>query len=159
MSNRRVADALAGLESALALALLAFVVVVNTVQVVWRAGLDDPLSWTEEAARVAFVWLVYVGVVRAVRRRTHLSVDFFVKRLPPGAQRAVAVANHAIYVVFFAVVLAQAVKLTLHTWGMSLAVLPLPAATIYVAGVLSGTLSLVHLALQWRVAATPTGGA
>jgi TRAP-type C4-dicarboxylate transport system permease small subunit len=136
------------LESALALSLLAFIILTSTVQVIWRAVLSNPLSWTEEAVRVAFVWVVYVGVVRAVRRRTHISVDYFVRLLPERLQQWSARFNHWIYIAFFAMFFVQAIRLTLHTSRMSLAVLPLPAATIYVAGVLCGALSLLHLALR-----------
>lgn len=145
--NRLVAR-LAIVEGALALALMAFVVVTNTVQVFWRSALSDPLSWTEEAARVAFIWLVYVGVARAVRRRSHISVDFFVRLLPAGLRVAIDWANRLLYVAFFGLFFALAIQLTLHTSAMSLAVLPLPAATIYAAGVFSGALSLVYLIAQ-----------
>ena len=67
------------LENALAISLLGFVILATVIQVFWRAVLADPLSWTEEAVRLAFVWVIYVGVIRAVRRRTHISVDFFVR--------------------------------------------------------------------------------
>jgi TRAP-type transport system small permease protein len=138
------------LESGLALALLAFVIVTNSAQVFWRSVLADPLSWSEEAARVAFIWVVYVGVVRAVRRRTHLSVDFFVRRLPQRWQARSARFNHFLYIAFFALFFVEAARLTWHTSGMSLAVLPLPAASIYASGVLCGALALAHLALQLR---------
>lgn len=135
-------------EAALALSLLGFVIFANTTQVIWRAVLRDPLSWTEEAVRVAFIWVVYVGVVMAVRKRTHISVNYFVLLLPPRLQAWSAWLNQALYIAFFATVFVQAVRLTVHTSSMSLAVLPLPVAIIYVAGVLCGTLSVVHLVLQ-----------
>ncbi len=145
---KRLVDRLAIVEGALALALMAFVVATNTVQVFWRSALSDPLSWTEEAARVAFIWLVYVGVARAVRRRSHISVDFFVRLMPDRLQVAIDWANRLLYVAFFALFFALAIQLTLHTSAMSLAVLPLPAATIYAAGVFSGALSLIYLVAQ-----------
>lgn len=148
MLVQRLTSWLERIESALALSLLAFVILASTLQVVWRAVLADPLSWTEEAVRVAFIWLVYVGVVRAVRRRTHISVDVFVRLLPERWQRRGAAFNHCLYIVFFATFFVQAIRLTVHTSRMSLAVLPLPAATIYAAGVLCGALALLHLALQ-----------
>jgi TRAP-type transport system small permease protein len=155
MFLRRLNVLLIGIESALALSLLTFIVATSSVQVFWRAVLADPLSWTEEAVRVAFVWLVYVGVVRAVRRRSHISVDFFVRLLPQRLQRWSARFNHFLYIVFFALFFAQAIRLTLHTAKMSLAVLPLPAAAIYLAGVLCGMLALLNLALQSAAARAP----
>ena len=145
---QRLTGWLVRLESALAISLLAFIIVTNTIQVIWRAVLADPLSWTEEAVRVAFIWVVYVGVVRAVRRRTHISVNFFVLLLPERLRVWSARFNHLLYVAFFATFFVQAIRLTLHTSNMSLAVLPLPAAIIYLAGVLCGGLALLHLGLQ-----------
>ena len=148
MSIARLSTWLVRVESGLALSLLGFIVLTNTAQVIWRAVLSDPLSWTEEAVRVAFVWVVYVGVLRAVRRRTHISVDFFVRLLPERPQRWIALFNQVLYIAFFSVFFVQAVRLTMHTSKMSLAVLPLPAAVIYVAGVVCGAVALLHLALQ-----------
>jgi TRAP-type transport system small permease protein len=148
MFVQRVNSWLVAIESALALSLMTFVIFASTAQVIWRTALADPLSWTEEAVRLAFVWVVYVGVIRAVRRRTHISVDFFVRLLPERAQRWSARINHVLYIAFFAVFFVQAVRLTIHTSNMSLAVLPLPAAAIYAAGILCGAASLLHLALQ-----------
>lgn len=136
------------LEAALAIGLLSFIIVVNTTQVTWRTVLNDPLSWTEEAVRVAFIWVVYVGVIMAVRKRTHISVDFFVFLLPKRLQVWSARLNHLLYIAFFGTVFVQAIYLTMHTANMTLAVLPLPAAVIYVAGVLCGALSVLHLILQ-----------
>jgi TRAP-type C4-dicarboxylate transport system permease small subunit len=139
---------LARLEATLAVGLFTFIVVANTMQVAWRAVLHDPLSWTEEAVRVAFIWVVYVGAVMAVRKRTHISVDFFVLLLPERSRVWSARVNQVLYIGFFATVFVQAVKLTLHTSSMSLAVLPFPVAIIYVAGIVCGALSVAHLVLQ-----------
>jgi TRAP-type C4-dicarboxylate transport system permease small subunit len=149
MFMARLNNWLVRVEITLAFSLLAFIILATTIQVIWRAVLGDPLSWTEEAVRLAFVWVVYVGVIRAVRKRTHISVDFFVRLLPDYSQLWIARANHLLYVAFFTVFFVQAIRLMLHTSKMSLAVLPLPAAAIYLAGVVCGAMSLIHLALQW----------
>lgn len=134
-------------EDGLGITFLLIMIGANAAQVVWRTILGDPLSWSEEAARVSFIWVVYLGIIRAFRNDTHLSVNYFVLRLPPLVQAAVAVAVRLLSVGFFAAFLSFAVQLTGRTAGMTLAVLPLPAAAIYASGVLAGALSLVHLLL------------
>lgn len=44
------------------------------IQVIARA-LDAPLTWSDEAARLCFVWCVYIGAVHASRMGKHLKID------------------------------------------------------------------------------------
>lgn len=45
-------------------------------QVFARAVLDGFLTWAEEAARYAFVWMTFLGSASAFRARAHLGIDF-----------------------------------------------------------------------------------
>ena len=63
------------LEEALITLLLSLMSVVIIFQVFMRYALGASLSWSEELARYAFIWMVYVGISFAVRRNRHLSVD------------------------------------------------------------------------------------
>lgn len=58
-----------------------------SMQVVWRYVLSLPLAWTEEAARLAMIWMVFMVVGWAIGNRTHIAADFLVQRLPARAQR------------------------------------------------------------------------
>ena len=44
------------------------------IQVIARA-LNNPLTWSDEAARLCFVWCVYIGAVHASRMGKHLKID------------------------------------------------------------------------------------
>jgi TRAP-type C4-dicarboxylate transport system permease small subunit len=52
------------------------------LQVFTRFITRDPLSWTEEAARYLYVYVVFLGSSAAVTERTHVAIDFLVLQLP-----------------------------------------------------------------------------
>jgi TRAP-type transport system small permease protein len=68
-------------------AALAVMVVMVFVNAAGRYLLGQGLAVSEELSRVAFVWLIMIGAVVAVRERAHIGMDFVVLRLKPRAQR------------------------------------------------------------------------
>jgi TRAP-type C4-dicarboxylate transport system permease small subunit len=67
--------------------LLALMVVLVFSNAAGRYLLNAGIAASEELARLAFVWLIFLGAILAVRERTHVGVDMMVKLLPRGAQR------------------------------------------------------------------------
>lgn len=74
------------------LATLAFLTMFALVvaQVVLRYVFNDPLVWSDEIAQYLFVWVAFLGVLRASRHRTHIAITAVIDRLPPWAARAMA---------------------------------------------------------------------
>lgn len=58
------------------------IVMIGALQVFNRFVLDRPLSWTEEAQRFAFIWLVFLAVPLGYSKGSHIAVDLVVDRLP-----------------------------------------------------------------------------
>ncbi|WP_018010237.1 TRAP transporter small permease [Sinorhizobium medicae] len=83
-SSRR--RSLAHIEETLAAILLVFAFVVIALQIVTRFVFRDPMFWTEEAARYAFVWLVALGAAEGVTSRTHITMDIVPRMLPERVQ-------------------------------------------------------------------------
>ena len=77
-------------EENLAALCLGGLLVTLFLQVFTRFITRDPLSWTEEAARYLYVYVVFLGSSAAVSDRTHVAIDFLVLRLPRWARLAVA---------------------------------------------------------------------
>lgn len=50
-------------------------VVVIFFQVVMRYVFSSSLVWSEELARYAFIWLVYIGVSYGIKKQAHIAVD------------------------------------------------------------------------------------
>jgi TRAP-type C4-dicarboxylate transport system permease small subunit len=79
---------LANGEENLAAILLAMLLVAMGWQVFTRYALGAPSDWTEEAARYLYVYVVFLGTSAGISSRSHVSIAFFVERLPPFACRS-----------------------------------------------------------------------
>ena len=55
------------------------------VQVLARYVFQISTPWTEELARLCFVWGVFLGAAIGVKRNLHTRVDFVFVRIPPRA--------------------------------------------------------------------------
>jgi TRAP-type C4-dicarboxylate transport system permease small subunit len=71
----------------IALCLMVMVVLVFG-NVVLRYAFNSGISISEELSRWAFVWLVFVGAVVALRDHAHLGMDSVVSRLPAWGKKA-----------------------------------------------------------------------
>lgn len=56
------------------IAVLALMTVASLIQVVARYVFDNPLSWTEEFSRFAFIWMSYLSAWLAWRHRAHIAL-------------------------------------------------------------------------------------
>ena len=64
-------------------------------QVFTRYVLNDAAGWTEEIARYLLVAVTFLGGAMAVRRNTHIQVDFVYRFLPrQGGRLGVMLAEH-----------------------------------------------------------------
>ncbi len=64
------------------LIILYVTVVVIFVQVICRYVLQVALPWTEEFARYAFLWLIFLANALAERQKEHFRVSYFVEQAP-----------------------------------------------------------------------------
>jgi len=70
--------------------------VLLTVQVVSRYLFRHSITWTEEAAVILFVWLIYLGVASAVTRRKHLKIDALITAIPFKAKKTLLIIDNII---------------------------------------------------------------
>lgn len=91
-------------RDAICVLLLVAMVLLIGLQVFYRYVLNDPLSWPEEIARNAFVWLVALGTVKLFRDRSNYVIDFFFLMLPERPRGVVSVIYDVIALVLFAMI-------------------------------------------------------
>ena len=60
--------------------------ILTIIQVVMRYIFDNPLAWSEELSRYAFIWFVYMSASYAVKYKRHVRFGFFVNMLPKTAK-------------------------------------------------------------------------
>lgn len=110
--------------------LLVSVVIVG-LQVFLRYILNYAAYWTEELARVFFIWIALLGSVVALGRNSHLGVDFLVKRLPPNVEISVACLGNALVLLFLAALFKDGIYMVREHVSSLLPSLEIPKTVMY----------------------------
>lgn len=85
---------------AIFLGIMIFLVFAN---VVLRYVFSSGFAWSEEIARICFIYLVYLGTIDAFRDNRHLGVEMLVERVGPLAQKILYFAIQAIVIWMMAI--------------------------------------------------------
>jgi len=127
--------------------LLGVLTVCVFLQVLVRFVFKYPLPWTEEVARIAFVYSIFVGATVAVREKAHINVDFALVLLPPPVARAVRLLGTALVAVFLCYMTWQGIEFVRATGVQVTPVMQVPFRYLYLIIPSSGALMLVYLIL------------
>jgi TRAP-type C4-dicarboxylate transport system permease small subunit len=128
--------------------LFVVLVVFTSAQVLWRYVLNDPLTWTEEAARYLFVWLVFLATCAAFRDGRHMTADLFLGFLSPRVRRAQVILIRLIIAAFLILLLVVAPEILNITLDQTSATLSIPIALVYLAFPFSALLMLLYLLID-----------
>ena len=128
---------------------LAFIVF---LQFFTRYILNDSLAWTEEIARYALIWVVFIGAAMVTRRNSHIAVELLSNLLPPTGLRAALLAFIDIVKLLFMALLAYfslTIVERMHYQWMT--VFELQMSWVY-AGVVLGCFGMLARQIQnfWR---------
>lgn len=77
---------------------LAFCVVIISFQVIMRYVFNNSLSWTEEAAKYLFIWLIWLGTSIAAKERSHISLEIVTNKLKGRAKAVLDIVAKLIWV-------------------------------------------------------------
>lgn len=120
------------------------------VQFFTRYVLNDSIGWTEELARYLLIVVTFAGACVAVRRNSHISVEFFYRYLPPKAARVLSRVIDLLRILLFAVLCGLTVQLAGSTRQMMTAI-DLPKSVLY--GFVAGCFALMTIysvIVAWR---------
>jgi len=121
--------------------LFAFLVVVVVWQIFSRQVLGDPSTWTEEGARITFVWLGLFAAAAVFGERGHIAVEIIARKLPHRAERVLAVLVQLIVLAFAIVVLVWGGwRASQNAWLQGLSALPFSLGQMYLALPICGAL-------------------
>lgn len=125
-------------------ALIAVLVVFLTASVIGRYVFDIGLSWSDEASRLLFIWVVFLGFAVGVRHRAHIGVDFVVDRLPQTQRWVVEVIQDAA-ILFFSVLFTWQAWITVrYSFIQRLPGLDISIAWLYFAVLVAGVLMTIY---------------
>lgn len=142
--------ALVRFEEHLGSLLLAAMLAVMTLQVFTRYVLNDPFSWTEEALRYLYVYLVFFGASAAISDRSHVGISFLVHKLPPAARLGVAMMMNLLILGFLANLIYWGIRATQRNWTIPLMTIEIPYAVVYVVVPVTAALMAIRTVLVMR---------
>lgn len=90
---------------------LSGIFVIGICQVVWRWLLNDPITWSEEAIQLIYIWVCYLGWCLAERKDAHIRITALMNALPRNAQKWLQVFNHVLCIVFSVLMVVYGIKL------------------------------------------------
>jgi TRAP-type C4-dicarboxylate transport system permease small subunit len=151
----RVQDLIDGASYFVISTLMAFMSAIIVVQVVLRYIFNGSIDWADEAARLSFVWIVFLAVPHAVKFGLHVGLDVVVKLMTPRVAAWVAVINRMAMAAFLVVVGWQATALAYRNWHNEMSTLPLPQGLFFAAVAIGSFHSLLHLIPSSRCHAPP----
>jgi TRAP-type C4-dicarboxylate transport system permease small subunit len=128
---RRLGTVLTWIDRAttvVAAALLCTLVAVTIAAVVYRYGVNAPLTWTNEVQESLFVWLTFLGAAVAMARNEHSGFTSLIARLPQSGRLALTALSALAILAFLGIstwlgfeALPQLMGRTTPTLGLSVA--------------------------------------
>ncbi len=109
-----------------------------------------PINWTNALASGLFVWLIYIGGDRALRRSRHIGMSSFVDRLPERWRNVVEVVTNVLILVFLVIIAYLGVRMVLANTRRVFEELFFLSYSVVVAAVPLGT-GLMCLTLVARI--------
>ena len=129
----RFAELLTTALEYLSMACVTIMAILVVAQVVLRYVFNDPLTWSEEMARILFIYLAFVGIGAAYGRRRHMFIDALILELPATLKRIVEFSVVGIASAFLIAVIVITLRsiVELHRMDITTPALDYPMALVY----------------------------
>ena len=128
------------------IAALAAMTVVVLMAVILRYFFGITIRWTGELTRYVFIYLVFLGVPIAFRKRSHVIIEYFVSFLPPRVRRWLEMAIDISIAVCITAIAISTVKMISGKLGATLSPgLKIPKGYVYAAVPLGILLLLIEI--------------
>ena len=124
--------------------------IVVFLQFFTRYVLNDSLAWTEEAARYLLILVCFLGSISAVRRGSHIALEFLMRMVPPVYAKALSVLSQVIAFAVYGTLTWIGIELMQKT-RQKMVTVPIPKAWIYTICVIALAVMTYYSALWvWR---------
>ena len=107
------------IEEILLVVCLLVMVVVIFLQVVMRYGFNSSLSWSEELARVLFIWASWIGISFGQKKGEHIKITLVIDNLRGKARTIVLLLADLFTLAILAVLLFKGVEITQKIFNMA----------------------------------------
>lgn len=131
----------------LVIAAMAVMTVLVLSQIVARYAFSSGLDWSEEVARLAFVWAMFLAIPHGIRSGVHVGIDAVVVMLPEPWQEALFRLSAILGAVLMIAIFWYSAEVTLYTWPEKMPTLNFTASVYYIAILFAAAHSFLHLCL------------
>ena len=134
------------------------------LQVIFRYVLQAPLVWSEELARYAMIYIVFIGVGYGTKTGAHLGVELLINILPGISRKIIIGLAQLLTLVLYGALFGLALVMTgnIMSNAQLSACMRIPMWLVYAAmpiGFLSGTIRQVEVIINfWKKQPDGKGG-
>ena len=140
-----------GVEILMAFFLTVMIVLVF-MNVLLRYLFSTGFAWSEEIARLCFIYLVYLGSIGAMRDNQHLIIDSVLTRVPVLAQKAIYFLVQASIIWVMGILTQGSWQLVIQNLNDRWVAPQFPIFLVYGVGVITGvSISIIALANLYRL--------
>jgi tripartite ATP-independent periplasmic transporter dctQ component len=125
---------------------LAVMIALVFTNVVLRYVFSTGFEWSEEIARLCFIYLVYLGAIGAMRENQHLIIDSVLSRIPDIWQKAIYFLVQAGIIWMMVVLTRGSWQLVMQNLGDRWVATQFPIYLVYAVGLVTGV-SIIVIAL------------
>lgn len=120
------------------------------LQVIMRKVFNNSLSWSEELARFAFIWLVFIGISYAVQAKKHIKIDLIYAKLTGKNKKKLEIFTTLLFLVFsvFIMLYGSGIVSDKFALGAKSPSLHIPTAVLYLAVPIGFGLTSIRLVQQ-----------
>ncbi len=131
---------------------LAVMSVLVFANVVLRYGFNSGIAWSEELARLVFVWLIFLGAILASKEHAHIGFDTLVKRLPEGGRKLLILVSGVIMLACCGALVVGGWKQTVINLQNQYPVLGISYAWLYAVAIVFGIGTAAAIVVNLRAA-------
>ena len=162
---RRIERGLDLFEKWFMILLVSALTIVTFLQVFTRYVLRNPFFWTEEMARILFIWVCMIGVAMGVGARAHYGFETVYKLFPKRLRLLCGLMIYGVIGLFAVVLTVKGFEELEFAKNQVASTLPMTMAWVYVALPVGGLLMLIHHLLnfitegpsQWQASSDDRG--
>jgi len=114
---RQLLDRLRRIEIFCALSMFGFIILIITMQVIFRYFFNKPFSWVEELASLLLIYLTFITADIVYAQKGHLSVVYFVGFLTNRQRTILNIVLYAAIGIFLIAMIPSCIALFKMQWG------------------------------------------
>lgn len=104
---------------------------------VLRYFFNSGIAWSEEFARICFVYMIFLGIILVAKERGHLTVDIIISALPAHVQMFFLFFADILVLIALSFITYGAYQLMELTYTQQMPATGISSAFLYLAGVIS----------------------